>query len=90
MTWRTAFAASKENKMRILVYLLCSLAILKIFLDLPPEGELFAPYSVFLENVIFLIIITMVLRTYLKQREGRREMLQRKVHDLNQMLNEIK
>jgi len=76
--------------MRVLVYLLCSLAIVKIFIDLPPEGELFAAYSVFIENVIFLIIITMVLRTYLKQREGRRELLQRKVHELNQTLNDIK
>lgn len=76
--------------MRVLVYLLCSLAILKIFLDLPPEGELFAPYSVFLENTMFLIIITMILRTYLKQREGRREMLQRKIHELNQMLSDIR
>jgi hypothetical protein len=32
----------------------------------------------------------MILRTFLKQREGRRELLQRKVHELNQTLNEIK
>jgi hypothetical protein len=76
--------------MRVLVYLLCSLAIVKIFIDLPPEGELFASYSVFIENAIFLIIITMVLRTYLKQREGRRELLQRKVNELNQTLSDIK
>jgi hypothetical protein len=76
--------------MRVLVYLLCSLAIIKVFIDIPPAGDLFASYSVILENVMFFIILTMILRTYLKQREGRREMLQRMLQELNQILGEMK
>lgn len=75
--------------MRLLVYSLCSLAILKIFLDIM-GGELVALYSVFIENVMFLILMTMIVRTYVKQREGRREMLQRRIGELNQMLNELR
>lgn len=76
--------------MRIIGYLICSLAILKIFLDLPPEGDVFATYSVFLESIIYILVLGIVLRTYFKQREGRREMLQRKVNELNQTLSDIR
>ncbi len=76
--------------MRILVYLLCTLSVIKIFLDLPPEGDIFAIYSVFIESVIFIIIIAMILRTFFKQREGRREKLQRTIQELNQMLSDIR
>jgi hypothetical protein len=75
--------------MRILVYSLCTLAIFKILLDIL-GGDALAVTSVFLENIIFLIIMAMIVRTYVKRREGRREMLQRKVNELNQMLNEIR
>jgi hypothetical protein len=75
--------------MRILVYSLCTLAIFKIVLDIL-GGDALAVTSVFLENIIFLIILAMIVRTYVKRREGRREMLQRKVNELNQMLNEIR
>ena len=76
--------------MRILVYLLCTLSVIKIFLDLPPEGDTFAVYSVFIESVIFIIIIAMIMRTFFKQREGRREKLQRTIQELNQMLSDIR
>jgi len=74
--------------MRLLVYSLCTLSIFKIFLDIQ-GGNSMAVTSVILESIIFLIILTMIVRTYVKQREGRREKLQRKVSELNQMLNEL-
>ena len=73
--------------MLFLVYSLCGLAIFKLFLDVV-GGEQFTPYSVAIESLIFLIVLFMIIRTCLKQREGRREMLQRKINELNQMLNE--
>ncbi|MFH0921296.1 MAG: hypothetical protein V1913_13165 [Fibrobacterota bacterium] len=75
--------------MRILVYSLCTLAIFKIVFDIL-GGDSVAVTSVLIENIIFLIILAMIVRTYVKQREGRREKLQRKVNELNQMLNELK
>jgi hypothetical protein len=73
--------------MLFLVYSLCGLAVFKLFLDVA-GGEQYAPYSVVIETVIFLIVLFMIIRTCLKQREGRREMLQRKINELNQTLNE--
>jgi len=73
--------------MLLLVYSLCGLSVFKIFLDVV-GGEQYTPYSVVIESVIFLIVLFMVVRTCIKQREGRREMLQRKINELNQMLNE--
>jgi len=75
--------------MRILVYALCSLAIFKLFLDLL-GGELVASYSVFVENVIFMIILAMIIRTYVKRRQGRRELLHRKINELNQKLSDLR
>ena len=72
--------------MRVWVYLLLSIAIIKIFLDI--QGESVALYSVFLDNAIFAILLVLIARTYFKQREGKREQLQRKLHELNQLLNE--
>jgi ABC-type transport system involved in cytochrome c biogenesis permease subunit len=75
--------------MLILVYSLCSIAVIKIILDIA-GGEFVAIYSVVLENIMFFLILTMIIRVYFKQREGRREMLQKKIHDLNQRLAEMK
>lgn len=72
--------------MVFMIYSLCGLAILKIILDVV-GGELYATYSVAIETLIYFIVLYMIVRTYLKQREGRRETLQRKINELNQMLN---
>ncbi|OGJ89472.1 MAG: hypothetical protein A2487_12670 [Candidatus Raymondbacteria bacterium RifOxyC12_full_50_8] len=77
--------------MTILVYSLCSLAILKIIIDVVDHSNwIYYSFSVLIEQIMYLFIIAMIIRTYFKQREGRRELLQRRVQELNQKLNEVK
>ncbi|OGS36248.1 MAG: hypothetical protein A2293_12045 [Elusimicrobia bacterium RIFOXYB2_FULL_49_7] len=71
------------------VYTLCGLAIVKVLLDVA-LGELYAPYSVAVETLIFFSIFFMIIRTFLKVREGRRETLLRRINELNQQLTDSK
>ena len=68
--------------MNLLVYTLISLAIFKIVVDLY-FGETMTVYSIFLENIIFGIILAMIIRTHYKQKEGKREKLMEKLNDLS-------
>jgi hypothetical protein len=64
--------------MLTLVYSLIGLTIFKVIIDLW-DRESMALYSMFLENVIFLIFLFIVLRTHFKQKLGEKEKL---AHDL--------
>jgi len=70
------------------VYTLIALSVVKLFLDLWGH-QVVATWSVLLEAVIYAVILVMIIRTSLKRREGRREKLQRKIRELNEMLSEL-
>jgi membrane protein implicated in regulation of membrane protease activity len=70
------------------VYTLIALAVVKLFLDLWGH-QVVATWSVLLEAVIYGVVLVMIIRTSLKRREGRREKLQRKIRELNEMLSEL-
>ncbi|MBL8026520.1 MAG: hypothetical protein JNL74_08920 [Fibrobacteres bacterium] len=70
------------------VYTLIALSVVKLFLDLWGHQAV-ATWSVLLEALIYGVILVMIIRTSLKRREGRREKLQRKIRELNEMLSEL-
>jgi hypothetical protein len=75
--------------MLILVYTLLSLSFFKIIVDLY-FGEVMVIYSIFLENVIFGVILAMIIRTHYKQKEGRKEKLQERYNELSKSGDDIK
>ncbi len=71
-----------------LVHTLIALAVVKLFLDLWGQQSV-ATWSVLLEALIYGVVLVMIVRTSMKRKEGRREKLQRKIRELNEMLSEL-
>ncbi len=67
--------------MHLFVYSIISLSILKILLDFF-AGPLYTSYSITIEFLIIAILLILLTRSYLKQKEGSREKIQRKIRKL--------
>jgi hypothetical protein len=71
--------------MSFLIYSLVGLSVFKLIID-ALGGNLIATYSVFIENVIFAIILTIIIRTSIKQKQGAREALLKNIEELKKQV----
>jgi hypothetical protein len=69
--------------MTTLVYSLIAITVFKIIIDLW-DRESNALYSVFLENVIFLIFLFIILRIHFKQKMGEKEKLAKDLESISE------
>ena len=68
-------------------YCLVSISLLKIILDIA-NPELFSTFSLLLDNVIFAIILTLILRITYMQKQGKREKLKEQLSNLEKNIAE--
>jgi hypothetical protein len=69
--------------MLTLVYSLMALTVFKVVIDLW-DRESNALYSVFLENIIYLIFLFIILRTHFKQKMGEKEKLAKDLESISE------
>ena len=74
--------------MLIWAYCLIGVSLCKMIIDLIEPG-LFATYSLWLDIIIFLLLLFHIIRTSLLRKQGRREQLKEKVSQLEKNLTEI-
>jgi hypothetical protein len=68
-----------------LTYSLIGLTFFKIIIDVW-DRESMALYSVFLENIIYLIFLVVILRTHFKQKLGEREKLAKDLETISESI----
>ncbi|MFP4521723.1 MAG: hypothetical protein ACLFQK_06215 [Fibrobacterota bacterium] len=71
--------------MKLMIYTILCMGVLKLILD-NAFGHSIMLYSVIAENVIFILILILVVRTYMKQKVGRREELEKMIKQLSNKL----
>jgi L-cystine uptake protein TcyP (sodium:dicarboxylate symporter family) len=74
--------------MLIWAYCLITVSLCKIIIDLL-NPDLFATFSLLLDNVIFIVLFTLILRITFLQKQGKREQLKDKLSRLEKNISEI-
>ena len=69
--------------MPFMIYSLVSLSAFKLIVD-AIGGNLMAPYSVFLESLLFAFILAIIIRTSIRQKEAKRETLEENLEKIKQ------
>jgi hypothetical protein len=73
--------------MIIWAYCLVSISLFKIILDIA-NPDLFSSLSLVLDNVIYAIILTLIIRITYMQKQGKREKLKEKLSELEKSIAE--
>jgi L-cystine uptake protein TcyP (sodium:dicarboxylate symporter family) len=74
--------------MFIWAYCLITVSLCKLVIDLL-NPDLFATFSLVLDNVVFVVLFTLILRITFLQKQGKREQLKEKLSRLEKNISEI-